>query len=88
MPADTMQQAYCVSDWLSGIGGKHRLWTNANAAILAEKRGFYCARMVMWPKAEQARWSRPLVFTVAYHIFYILFLEDRGKASPCHPWRR
>ena len=39
--------------------------------------------MVMWPKVpkeEHARWSSQLVFTVAYHIFYILFLEDRGKS--------
>lgn len=84
------------------------LWTNVNAAILAEKtpdsariavfmqavfeprigilaekRGFSFARMVMWPKVpkeEQARWSSQLVFTVAYHIFYILFLEDRRKS--------
>jgi hypothetical protein len=37
MPSASCQQEYCVSGWFSGIGGEHRLWTNANAAILAEK---------------------------------------------------
>ena len=31
-------------------------------------------------KSEQASRNRQLVFTVAYHSFYILFFEDRGKS--------
>ena len=47
-------------------------------------RGWRCGRrrskQGVASKAKQARWSSQLVFTVAYHSFYILFFEDRGKS--------
>ena len=48
--------------------------------ILAEKRGISCARIAVWSKSKQSSRNRQLVFTVAYHSFYILFFEDRGKS--------
>ena len=48
MPADTMQQAYCVSDWLSGIDSLLRFWTDANAEILAEKTHDSSARIAVF----------------------------------------
>ena len=53
--------------------------------ILAEKkRHFLCEDGGVVEgeasNSKQPRWSSQLVFTVAYHSFYILFFEDRGKS--------